>query len=434
MHTLFRNRSFQRLNVFKSYIWTFAKKNPIIMNKKTFAIMSPTLFLLTDYTIINKDVYITQGTTVGEVYKKATDIEIIRLINMLDWSNKDVIIKSKTELLIDNIDKLNIETIAKCIFESDKFAEEFAKYILKTQNIKLYQSVSDMYPSINNHIFEQSDKNIQFELADFLFFNINKNDPHAYKNIIFSSPKFCNLLANEILTNDGILNKLDSLRIKCMLSRLEPDIKIKIFTMILEKIHTCSDNVITGSLEEGCKMIDGESYSVKLSKLVCEKKFFDLLKKLNAYHFHFLMDDIHMWSNFVLKNLFKVVEINKDLIDHVTDNKYFCKSLINLMKKRNFVLINSNCEVLKNLYKNVNIYYKFLLQNLYFDHRTELANIDLYVIIRHWDINFVKKLIDALIDEGNTDFFSDDIFRELDYKDTKYARGIYNKVHAYKYY
>jgi hypothetical protein len=257
MYTLFRTRLFQRLNVFKPHN-SFSKQ---IINKKACILTLSTTFMLVDYKLLNNDDVYTKITDIKtkiiDIETKITDSETITLINKLSWKDKDAIIESKIDILIENINKLNCETISRCILYSGKFAEEFAKYVLKTNNIKLYLSVSAIHTSINEHIFQKSDISIQDELAEYLFKNIDEKNMLLYHYIIPYNTKFCNLLANAILTNHEILITLDSFRIKHLLSRLEPDIKQKICAMISDKIREYSNKIIPTTLEDFealCKM------------------------------------------------------------------------------------------------------------------------------------------------------------------------------------
>ena len=356
-------------------------------------------------------------------------------------------------MLLKNINKLKNDTIARGVIHCEDFANGFVQHILKTKDINLYCRAVESHESVTSYLFKsfdtikeyeycravdncesltsypfnRSDTIDENELVNFLFLNLNKiSDSPAIKRIIFESSVFCNLLGKEILKNDKLFDKLDALSIKHMLSQLEDNIKKKVFTMILGKITMYPNKVITASLEEGCKMQDEEQYSVKVAKKVCEDKNYELLKKLDGYHFHFLMDDPFIWFKFVLENIEKLQKDNgnKELMDHMVCFGNFCYSLIDKMKKEDSMLVDMNCEFLERLYLNVNLLYKHTLHDIYFEGRSNLHNIDIHAILRSWNINFVKKLLNELIEDGRTDFLTKDDLKYLEYRDVAVAKEI----------
>ncbi len=354
----------------------------------------------------------------------------IETFNNISWSNKLDIIQNHSDLLFRNFHKLNNENLAYAIANSKPFAEKFARHLVATRNINLYCNILRCHDQVASAIFENKDTELQNQLAEFLssHYNTIVKIPHAVDCSIYYSSHFCNLMAETILKHPEILRNMSAQPIGSMLRKLNKDNKLKIYTMILQNMYKYD---LTPAFEADSLDIfdDGQTFADKVTKMIINNKDFKLLQKIDEYELHYIIIDTKLWTPFVINNLNQVYECNSEVIDNLSSTVHFSYKLVKKLHKEDFVLTDCLCDTLPNIYKNVCYYYKLKLHDLYFKHRASLHNIDIHVIIQSWDVDFVRKLVRALIDEGHVNIINKTCtMDELKLRDEELAKKVQQKI------
>lgn len=347
------------------------------------------------------------------------DYKIISMINNLDLRNRTIDLPFYEPVLSKHIDKLDVDTIVRTVYECPIFKKKFILHVVDRNEIDLLCEVIEQSDEI---ILAMLDKNVEHIFVSFLCKNLDKFTPKII-DVIVSNKIFCDFFVNNIALNIGIMMKLSSSTRIFMMKTLSENIKKKLLRYFVENLKFVANELISDALQVNSTFVE------EISKCVIAQKYLDFIRYLKSRDIYILLlnpNSLDLWREYIVNNLSVMLFLNKKFLELIimTSDKIFRCKMIDIMHENDIVFISS---VLYNSPRT----YKKKLEELCLKHRNKLSLDDLGLIGDECHLSFVKKLIRKFL-KGNKYLEVDLLINRLELRDFAGTNKLKRESYRYR--